>query len=288
ACGVGCTWRHVAKGQNDLNRRGSNREALLMGAIFGVLAMLLHSVVDFNLQIPSNAILFVTLLAILSSFRRYEPRSFSHSASWFSRVGVSLLLTAGIVYLGTQGLKRFEEQQWLRKAEKVRHDPLEHLQALKNAYQAEPQNFLTTYRIGEVLRTMSWQGDAKYREQAHEAMEWFRRGMELNRYLPYNYVRYGMCLDWVGEHDKARAFYDKALQVDPNNYFVASHMGWHYMQVEDYVNAKKWFERSWELYNNHMNRNPMPGVYLEIIHRRLHEVDQEPVLDFPPEPTQAE
>ncbi|MBA4150782.1 MAG: O-antigen ligase family protein [Verrucomicrobia bacterium] len=284
ARGFFCTWAQVGKGQTDLNRKRSNREAILLGALFGVIAILLHSVVDFNLQIPANAILFVTLMALITSFRRYETRSFSDPAKWVTKMGLSVLLLVGIWYLSLQGVRRFEEQKWLKRAEQLAGNPDERIAALKKAYDAEPQNFNTTYRIGEMLRHQSWQGNADYKEKALEAMRWFHRGMRLNRHSPYNYLRYGMCMDWIGEHEKARAFFEKAVQVDPNGYFVASFMGWHYLQIEDYDNAKQWFDRSLELYNNYLNRNPMPGIYLEIINRRLTETSEEPVLDFPPQP----
>lgn len=282
ARGFFCTWAVVERGQSDLNRKGSNREALLLGAMFGILAMLVHSIVDFNLQIPANAILFISLMALITSLRRYEPKPFSFSATWPLRIGTTAIVMFGSVYLVQKGILTYQEQKWLKQAEQLHGNPKEQLVAYKNAYAVEPNNFYTTYWIGELLRKQSWEGGADYRDKAREAMKWFVRGMELNRFSPYNYIRYGMCLDWLGEHERGSAYFDKALQLDPNSYFVANYMGWHLVQVEDYGKAKEWFNRSWELYSNHMNRNPMPGIYLDLIHRRLTETPTEPVLDIPP------
>ncbi|MBZ5536087.1 MAG: O-antigen ligase family protein [Acidobacteriia bacterium] len=53
-------------------RRGSLKEghhfsrAARLGALIGICGMLLHSCFDFNLQIPSNALLFTTLCAVVS------------------------------------------------------------------------------------------------------------------------------------------------------------------------------------------------------------------------------
>src|SRR5262249_2225172 len=66
------SWR-VARGtRNELGEsKGRNRFAFILGASLGLLAILFHSVVDFNMNIPANAILAVTLMALLSSFLRF-------------------------------------------------------------------------------------------------------------------------------------------------------------------------------------------------------------------------
>ena len=75
----------------------------------------------------------------------------------------------------------------------------------------------------------------------------FVLNIALNRYDPYGYLRYGMCLDWLGRHDEAAAYYDRALSLDPNSYYMRAHMGWHYAQLGDWKNVKLWMERSLEL-----------------------------------------
>jgi tetratricopeptide (TPR) repeat protein len=106
---------------------------------------------------------------------------------------------------------------------------------------------------------------------AKKAMNWFEVGMRLNRWDPYNYLRYGMCLDWLERQGEALPYFEKALELDPNGHFIIAHMGWHYVQVDDYATATDWFRRSLTLYNNYNNRNPMPVAYLDIIARRLAE-----------------
>ena len=124
----------------------------------------------------------------------------------------------------------------------------------------------TTYEIGETLRNMSWQGNADYEPLAREAMGWFQRGTLLNPFDPYNYMRTGMCLDWLGQHDQAASYYAESVKRDPNNYYVLAHQGWHFVQVQDFATAKLWFERSYKLW-----WNPIAKSYLEIIERRLSE-----------------
>jgi putative inorganic carbon (HCO3(-)) transporter len=47
-----------------LNRHASIQRGMGFGSVMGIIALLIHSSVDFNLQIPSNALLFLLLMAI--------------------------------------------------------------------------------------------------------------------------------------------------------------------------------------------------------------------------------
>ncbi len=82
--GILKTWRTVRGGRDDFSRKKSNKFALLIGGSVGLVGILLHSFLDFNMQLPANAILAVTLMALLSSQWRFETERF-----WF-RAGVIL------------------------------------------------------------------------------------------------------------------------------------------------------------------------------------------------------
>ena len=72
AAGLWETRKRVHRPERDLGGcAASNRLAFFMGASVGLLALAAHSVVDFNLHIPANAILGVTLLALLTSNLRF-------------------------------------------------------------------------------------------------------------------------------------------------------------------------------------------------------------------------
>ena len=47
-----------------LRRRTRRARALLAGTLIAAVALLVHSVYDFNLQIPANAVYFVVLIAL--------------------------------------------------------------------------------------------------------------------------------------------------------------------------------------------------------------------------------
>jgi len=128
-------------------------------------------------------------------------------------------------------------------------------------------NFETTYELADTLRRLSWQGLGGYQQLAEEAMSWFQRGALLDPYDPNNPLGIGMCLDWLGRHGEAAPFYEKALKLDPNDYYVRVYVGWHYVQTGDYVTAKHWFENSVKLQMAWYK--PIASQYLSLIEPKL-------------------
>ena len=61
------------------------------------------------------------------------------------------------------------------------------------------------------------------------------------------WVGYGWCLDWLGRFDKSAPYFQRADELDPNNYFMAAHIGLHYVQSGNFAAARPWFERSLRL-----------------------------------------
>ena len=106
---------------------------------------------------------------------------------------------------------------------------------LEKAFAAEPENFETAYNIGEAYRMQSFEGGPDYPAQAETAMRWYARAMQLNPFDGYNDLRTGMCLDWLDRHAEAGPFYSRAEALDPNGYFTVANIGWHYVQVGDYL-----------------------------------------------------
>ena len=134
------------------------------------------------------------------------------------------------------------------------------------SFDIEPKDFETAYEIGEGYRLQSFKGGQNYQDLARTAMEWYTRGMQLDRYDGYNYLRYGMCLDWLGRSGEAWPYFSRAEALDPNGFYMVANIGWHYVQVEDYAAARAWLARSMQL---HWQENVIGRSYLEICQRKL-------------------
>jgi tetratricopeptide (TPR) repeat protein len=177
-----------------------------------------------------------------------------------------ITLFCGALYLCWQEVRLGGEYFWLNRASRASTFSPEQVVLLERAFRTEPDNFATCYAIGESFRVRSFEGGDSYRELAKKAMDWYARSTKLNPYDAYNYMRYGMCLDWLDRHDEAASYFGQANDLDPNGFYVAAHIGWHYVQTDDYAAARTWYLRSKVL---QLNNNDMADSYLEIVRRKL-------------------
>ena len=93
--------------------------------------------------------------------------------------------------------------------------------------------------------------------------------MELNPYDPYPPMRYAMCLHWLGEHDQAFPWFQRALNLDPNSYYTRAHMGWHYAQTADWPKVLEWMQQSLKMRSD--PGNVVAWQYIFIAERRKEE-----------------
>ena len=264
--GIFRSWKFVQRAQNDFTAKRSNKASFVMGGALGLLAILLHSFVDFNMHIPSNALLAVTLMALVSGYFRFASESYWHTVRWPLRSVVVPVLLAGIAYLGSQAWQRTHECYWQAQADAVPDYSPEQVAALEKVLAADDRNPETPYRIGECFRMQSWTGATGYQALAEKALDWYRRGLTLNRYDTHDHLRSGMCLDWLGRHDQAASSFQRALALDPNSYYVRALLGWHYIQVEDWPAAKQWLTQSLLMLDAN---NTVAHGYMRIVDEKL-------------------
>ena len=265
--GLAKTWRHVRRSEKDFGSGRSNRFAFYLGASTGLFALAVHSAADFNLHIPANAIVGVTLLAILSSNLRFATERHWVKLRLPLKIFVTLALAGGVIYLTGQEWRRGQETVWLARAGRLPdYFSPAHEAALEKAFAAEPMNFATAYALGEDWRTESFNGAENYEAEAGEAMKWFARAQALNRFDGYNWLRYGMCLDWLDRHGEAEKYFSQAEALDPNGYYTIANIGWHYVQAGDYAAARPWFRRSLQL--DYLD-NDIARSYLDLVEQKL-------------------
>ncbi|MCW5551328.1 MAG: O-antigen ligase family protein [Verrucomicrobiae bacterium] len=268
------TWKHVRKPEREFRSNHSNKFAFVIGAAAGLLALVIHSVVEFNLQIPANAILAVSLMALLSSHLRFATERYWVGLGTPGKLlGTGALLVA-FAWLSHQEVRLSREYARLQQAHSVPFLSDAWFAAMESAASIEPSNFETSYAIGEAFRLRSFEGGEDYEELATQAMTWFARGMRTNPFDGYNHLRYGMCLNWLDRSEEAESFFWRAEELDPNGYFTLAHVGWHYLQTGNYAAAKPWFERSLRL---QWKDNDMAVKNLEVINARMLEEASKPV-----------
>lgn len=268
AAGLWQTRKNVRRAENTLKGSGlSNRNAFFLGATTGLLALAAHSFVDFNLHIPANAILGITLLALLTSNLRFSTESYWRNLRWPMKIFATVVLAAGIGWLGCQEWRHANETVWIARAQNPGLLVLGRAALLEKAFAAEPRNPATAYQIGEFYRIQSFNGDTGYEQQAEKAMDWYARAIKLNPLDGYSYLRTGMCLDWLGQSAESWKFYNEAEALDPNGYYTVANIGWHYVQTGDYAAAREWLQRSLVL--EWAGDNQVAGSYDDIVRQKL-------------------
>ena len=267
--GVIRSWRFVRGVPSDLEQKHSNKFAFVVGASAGLVAALVHSTVDFNMHIPANALIAMTLIALLSSYLRFSTERYWITLGPATKATALGVILAFVGYLGWQSPHLAREKYWLARSYVAglhsKYSPAQ-VALLEKAFSIEPRNFDTAYAIGEAYRVQSHEGGENYQELAGKAMQWFERAMKLNPWDGYNFLRYGMCLDWVNRSAESGPYYDRAEQLDPNGYFTVANIGLHYVETQDYAAARPWLERSARLQGN---GNPIAKNYLSIANRKL-------------------
>ena len=265
------TWPHVRRDENDFGRSQSNRFAFFLGATGGLFSLAVHSSMDFNLHIPANALIGVTLLALLSSNVRFATERYWFRAGLPAKLGLSAALAVTVVFFSFQERRLSGEAYWLAKAEQQGNFSAERAAALERAFAAEPKNAQTAYDIGECYRTESFDGGDNFRDLAAQAMDWYARGIRLDPHDGYNYLRMMMCLDWVGRHAEAEKYFSEAETRDPNGYYLVAVLGWHYVQTGDYAAAREYFQRSEMLGGEFASLDHTALNYLGICEAKLEE-----------------
>lgn len=263
---VARSWRYVQRSQNDLNVRLSNRSAFVMGGTVGVIAILIHSFTDFNFQIPANAIVAVTLLALVAGHFRFASERFWHTARWPLRVPVTLILAALIGYLGCQAWRSTREGYYLKASRRVAYASEQYNALLKRAFAVENKNWETAYRLGESLRQLSFQTPPNYQLLASDSLPWFSESARLNRFDPLPLLKAGMSLDWLGRHAEAGNMFRRAHEIDPAGYLTRALNGWHCFQVGEYQKAREWFQESLKVWGRD---NPIATTYLRLVEEKL-------------------
>lgn len=248
--GVRKTWGYVRRSEREFKSNRSDKFAFVAGATFGLVALAVHSVVDFNLHIPANAIIAVTLAALLCSHVRFATEQHWAGAGMLLKSVLSLLLLACLIGLAQQSVRLGREYLWLTRASGKGNYSDEKIRDLERAYAIEPRNFETTYALGESYRVQSSEGGSGLAggddadTLAQKAMLWYSRGTNTNPHDGYNFMRFGQCLDYLGKTNEALVYFSRADELDPNGYYTSALIGWHYREAGDYAACRTWSERS--------------------------------------------
>jgi O-antigen ligase len=245
--GVARTLRQVRRDPGDLEVKRSSRYAFVLGATGGLVALLAHSLVDFNFHIPGNALVAVCWIGLLAGYSRYATDDWWVSSKRPWRFAVTLVVVLPLAAALAYDLnRRGRETAALSKADKAIALSEARLSHLKSAWAIEPRNAWTAWEIGELFRQRSFAGGPGYQQAANEALAWFDLAAAANPFQPSFQSWAGMCLVWMGRPDDAKPRFDKAHALDPEGRITSFFQGWYAFQTGQDAEARRWFIKSAE------------------------------------------
>ncbi|MDD5348652.1 MAG: O-antigen ligase family protein [Chthoniobacteraceae bacterium] len=213
---------------NSLTSARSDTLALTVGAIAAVVALAAHSVVDFNMHIPGNALLFAFLFGILANPGRERPRE----AAWISPTALVRggLCALGIALLAGVAVKYRGESL----AEKARvalrdRDYQACIELAQKSIAADPTNPYAYFHLGDAFRTTATViGVPPLRTVLFEkAVDAYRLGLKRFPHDENLLVRLGQALDGARRFDEAEAAYTDAIGHDPQLGVLYAYYGAH-------------------------------------------------------------
>jgi hypothetical protein len=204
-----------------------NRLAFQVGALCAFAAYLAHSVTDFNLHIPGNALMFAFFFGIAANPVAENPSATAPSPGlrFFQ-----FALPALGVWIIVSGLAKFPGDYFTEKCRvAVRQRRYEEAIALgQRALQSETRNPFLYFHLGEANRALGLSMPLRTFNQPHfeRAADRYRQALALFPQDETFWVRLGQSLDHLGQYRPAEAAYRQALELDPElsiiyNYYAA-------------------------------------------------------------------
>ncbi|MBI5395344.1 MAG: O-antigen ligase family protein [Verrucomicrobia bacterium] len=268
----------------DLDRGG--RPAWLLGSAAAVICYMVHSVVDFNLHITSNAMTLTVLMAagmLADCSRRLSATAegegvtlppvvkvieLGPAARWLAPCAV-LLFVAGVAVIaipnyGGYLLMRLAEKRYAvekpgSEAADVILPPgqLTEQRAMKledavrhaeRSWRWDPLNFQVARLLGDVKLAQARMSYKEGDALARQALRWYQQAEALNPFQAEFATRRADTLEFLGRWKEAEAARQHAVKLDPNCYLYSRYLAtFHLLRGRRDV-AVEWFQKAVKIY----------------------------------------
>lgn len=211
--------RRIARALRAKESAASLELALLIGALAALAAMAAHSIVDFNLHIPANALTMALLFGILAQPESPDenlrplpepPSGWSPTRTALPLLGTLLLLLSALAWPGEYYAEIARTQ--------VRDDDYpEAAITAARALRLDPGNPFVCFHLGEAERLQAELEDKYADRQRHRlaAEAAYTRGLRLFPQDENLLIRRAQVLDRLRRFDEAEASYRAAIATDP-------------------------------------------------------------------------
>jgi O-antigen ligase/predicted TPR repeat methyltransferase len=248
----GCFFWHAAR-MSRLTHNADQR-ALAVGSAAAATAILTHSLCDFNMHIPANALLLIVIMALTVAMDDGEQHERRVMMKATVRICLAILVLLVAFWCAWVGGCAVLAQRYTAQATDAKEvlDWDQALRLYRRALAIDP-NYPEPYaRIGDIYRTeAAVRADpilrAEREQLARQAMDAYRQSLALNPLDSDVMLRLAAACELAEAKDKALEAYQHALAVDPNNSFAYMRLGIFLRHTGDDAHAAAAFERSLQL-----------------------------------------
>jgi O-antigen ligase len=210
------------------NKVASYTKAQVVGSLAGVFGLLVYSLYDFNLHIPSNALVFVILMAMVSASSYFtSSESGAKERSWvnlklnlIARVFVFFIVACFISFMALSIIKPYLAYLNFEKGQ-VFEENLQWDKAIgeyNKAKELDPADSSYYYALGNIYTARS-HFDFLDKECVGLAINNYNRAIRLNPFQGDYYLALGNLYNILGQKELALKNLNKAISSDPNNEF---------------------------------------------------------------------
>ncbi len=241
-----------------LSRGANNSEqrSFAVGSGVAVAMMLVHSWLDFNLHIPANALLLVTIMGMTMGIEVKGESSVRVPINLPYRIVSSVLLMtlafatvwygAPIVLANRFNSIGVDAREVLRWEEAITHF---RRAASHDAQFAEPHMWM-----GDIFsRQADFRRGAAREEAIRQAIDSFRQSLARNPRQAEVWLRLAYAYELADNRDDALKAHKEAIELDPNNSFVWLRLGMFYRRIGDIPRAKEAIKKSYDLKPDRVN-----------------------------------
>ncbi len=254
--GIHLWWGFRASNYLSTERPSSRRRlqsdalALNIGAMAAVSVYAVHSIFDFNLHIPANAILIAFILGILANPGVAVGRTTGFD-KWLG-VGLKLAIPAAGAWIAIGGLPTLPGEFYAERARVAFRDE-RYQDAIKLAglgIVKDPTNpYLFLYQ-GQAYASLgeAMEDRAAARGAFTEASQAFAEARRLYPQEQWTLVGLGAALDELGRFDDARPVYEEAVRRNPNSAPIRLYFATHLRKAGQLDEAEQMYKKSIQLY----------------------------------------
>ena len=233
----------------------SNELALVLGALCGIGALLVHSVVDFNFHLPANALIGAVFLGILAKSSVDLKRSGEKTSKYRGWLAWGVPLGGlGLLILGCPLWPGEYRGELARRALRDREFGRAQGLALE-ALEVEKKNPNIYYHLGEARHYLTEkEPDGVLRASLHEqAAEAYEEGLKLFPRDTRLLLKLGMTLDLAGRFAEADEVYQRAIDGDPNFGNVYAYYGLHFKLMRNFPDAELYLLKANQLHETDLS-----------------------------------